>query len=929
MQRTTFSFAATAAALATAFVLTACGGDNPDTMLASARDYAAKNDYKAAVIQLKNALQKQPDSPEARYLLGLSLLRTGDAQAAEIELRKARDLKHSEEQVVPILAQALAQQGKAKQLITDFASTRLGTPAANAELQVALAQAYEAERNAKASQEALQAALAAQPDNSAAALMQIRQKLGAGDVEGGARQLEAVLAKDPRNPEAWKLKGDLMFYARRALDEAAVAYRKSLDIKPDFLPGHFGLVATLYAQNKLDDAEKELAALKKIAASHPQTRYLDTQYAFLRRDYPKARDLAQQLLKVAPGYPRALELAGGIDLQMGSLVTAEEHLGRAVQAAPELPLARRWLATVQLRRGQADRALATLAPVLNDKTSDPQLLALAGQAELQAGNPAKAEAYFAKASKLDPADARKQTTLALARMAGGKVEAGFEQLEDIATADKGTTADLALISAHLRRRELDKALKAIDALEKKTPGTPVAPNLRGRTLLAKGDMTGARKAFEAALQAAPKYLPAIASLAALDVADKKPEIARKRFEDVLANDPKNAGALLALADLRAREGGDKKEVAALITKAIEANPNESTPRVLLVDYHLRQRDAKLALAAAQNALAAMPDRPELLDVAGRAQLAAGESQQAITTFSKLVSLQPQSPQALLRLADAQMVAKNPSAAEQALKKALELRPDVLETYQRLLAVYGQQNRYDDMLALARTAQKRYPKNGMGYAMEGEVLAAQKKFAEAASVFQAGYKVAPVAEMLIRTHGALLGAGKGAEADRLAAMWLKDKPQDLAVPMYLADVALRRNELATAERYYLMVVKTGTEGRQQATAYNNLAWVTSQLKKDGALAYAEKANTLAPDQPAFMDTLAVLLADKQDYRKAIELQAKVLGMQGGDNPLYKLNMARIYIKAGEKDSARKQLDELAKLGEKFSGQAEVEKLRATL
>ena len=116
--------------------------------------------------------------------------------------------------------------------------------------------------------------------------------------------------------------------------------------------------------------------------------------------------------------------------------------------------------------------------------------------------------------------------------------------------------------------------------------------------------------------------------------------------------------------------------------------------------------------------------------------------------------------------------------------------------------------------------------------------------------------------------------------------------------------------------------------ENAVAYNNLAWVAAQLKRDSAVGYAEKANTLVPNQPAFMDTLATLLADKQEYKKAIDLQTKVLGIQA-DNPVFKLNMTKIYAKAGEKDSARKQLDELAKLGDKFSGQAEVTKLRETL
>jgi len=110
----------------------------------------------------------------------------------------------------------------------------------------------------------------------------------------------------------------------------------------------------------------------------------------------------------------------------------------------------------------------------------------------------------------------------------------------------------------------------------------------------------------------------------------------------------------------------------------------------------------------------------------------------------------------------------------------------------------------------------------------------------------------------------------------------------------------------------------------AIAYNNLAWVTARLNKPGALALAEKANALAPNQPAFMDTLAVLMSDKGDYARALELQTKVLASQP-QNPVFKLNMAKIHIKGGKKDLAKKELDDLTKLGDKFGGQAEVAEL----
>ena len=49
----------------------------------------------------------------------------------------------------------------------------------------------------------------------------------------------------------------------------------------------------------------------------------------------------------------------------------------------------------------------------------------------------------------------------------------------------------------------------------------------------------------------------------------------------------------------------------------------------------------------------------------------------------------------------------------------------------------------------------------------------------------------------------------------------------------------------------------------------------------------------------------------------------------DIPVYHLNLARLYIKAGKKFEAEKELRQLEILGEKFPFQSEVKRLQAAL
>ena len=913
------------AALLLVLLLSACGGEKPDKLVASAKQFLAKDDTKAAVIQLKNALQADVTLPEARYLLGVALLRQGDAAGAEAELRKALSYKFAEDSVLPPLAQALLAQRQYRKLTDEFSGTTLTEPAAQANLQTTLATAFAAQRLPEQSRDALRTALEADPTYTPARLIQVRDKASQRDFDGALADTEAIITATPTSHEAWKLKGDLLFFGKKQHDPGLAAYARAIELRPVFIEAHVALLDALVGQGKFDVVAKQLEQLRKAAPNSLSVKYYETLLAYQKKDLKLALSLGAPLLQQAPENVRSLQLVGEIELAANSLVQAQAHLSEAVRLVPQATRPRRALVQAYLRGGQPAKALAILQPLLKGEVVDAASNLLAGEVYLQNGDPKKAEEYFAKASKQDPKNARARTALAVTQLAGGGAESALGQLQEIAGTDTGSTADLALISAHLRRQEYDRALKAIDNLEKKQADKPLAAVLRGRTLLAKKDAAGARKSFERAVVIDPMYFPAVASLAALDMADKKPDEARTRFESVLKSDPKNPQALLALAQLRSISGGPKEEVAELMNKAINANPTEKQPRLLLVDLYLRNKDNKLALATAQSAVSVLPDSPELLDALGRAQQASGDTNQALASFAKLASMQPESPLAQMRTANAQMAAGNKEAALTSLRKALTMKPDLLDAQRGLLMLAVEGKRYDEARGIARSVQKQRPKEIAGFLFEGDVAAAEKKWDAAADAYRAGLKLNASPLLATKTHAAQNAAGKTAEATTFSNNWLRDNPKDILFRLYLGDQAGARGDYVTAEKLYANAVQVQPDN---PTALNNLAWTLGRQQKEGGIVLAEKAVALAPNQPAYIDTLAMLLSDKNDYARALEWQKKAVALQP-ELGLLRLNLAKIHIKGGKKDLARPELEALAKLGDKFAGQAEVASLLKSL
>ena len=93
-------------------LLPACSDNTTDAeYLEQARQSRAAGEFNAAVIQLKSALQLNPDNYEARYLLGSIYLEGGRLSDAEKEFQKAAEIDNTRGELQVPLATSLFGQG--------------------------------------------------------------------------------------------------------------------------------------------------------------------------------------------------------------------------------------------------------------------------------------------------------------------------------------------------------------------------------------------------------------------------------------------------------------------------------------------------------------------------------------------------------------------------------------------------------------------------------------------------------------------------------------------------------------------------------------------------------------------------------------------------------------------------------------------------
>lgn len=914
-----------AAALAAVLALQGCDGDTAASRVEAAKAHIARNDDRSAIIELKSALQKSGDDAEARYLLGDALLRTGDSAGALVELQRARDLGHGDDLVVPKLARALLAAGQARKLTDEYARVELKTPAATAELKGVVAAAFVTQGQPDRGQAAINAALRLDPRNPEVRLLATRILAGTNALDPALAMVDSVIADGARLDEAWHLKGDLLRVQRRPVDEAVAAYRKALEVNPAFVAGHQALLNLALARGDSKAFKAQLADLRKAVPTLLELQLYDAQDAFLDGDMARTRTRVEQLLRIAPDDAVVLHLAGALEARAGSLVVAMKHLSKSLQINPSNDSVRLLLAQSYMRAGQPARALTTLGPALDGDQASPALLSLAGQAALMEGDGARAETFFTRAARANPDDVRAQTAVAISRIVKGEVQAGTVQLERLSDTDAANPADFALVNALMQRNDTAGALRVVRRLQAKLPEAPFPQLLEGQIHLARKDARQARAAFDKALALDPAYYEAAAALAGLDMAERQPDAAQQRFEQLLAKDPKSIRAALALAELRETVGADPAEVRKRLTDTVNAHPEELAPRLMLIRHLLARRDHPAARTAAHDALNRLPESAPLLDSAGRAYLAAGDSQQAINAFNRLLNFNASAPQPYLLLAEAHIGLREYSNARQNLEKALATTPDLLVAQRRLVEVHLMESQPQAALQVTRTVQQQRPKAIIGYLMEAELMIAQRRWEDAIGPMKAALQRDPSGQLATQLHGLYLKAGQRNEAVRLADTWLKDRPRDARFRFYLGTEALAREDYAAAEMHYRRVLELQP---QDAWVQNNIAWVLLKQGKPGALAYAERAIALAPELPEVMDTLAQALAADKQLPKAIEWQRKAVET-APEALRYQLALARLQAQAGDRAGARVTLDRLAQQGDKFADQAEVKKLLATL
>lgn len=881
-----------------------------------------KDDFRGARIELLKSLKADPNNPLARLLSARVMLALGGGVAAQTELEKARQAGVPVEKTHHLMAEALMLQGKGNEALAEADSSKVPSQfAAYAARVRGRAQMVAGQADRARGEFELAGRLA--PDNIQILIDRVRFEMLAGNRDGAEKLVDHALQLKPTNSRALVLKGDIA-RARAGLPAALPYFTQAIQADPNNIEALLERAATYGDLRREAESRADLKKIDQIQPNNPLGLYLTAVLEARAGRYQQAQALLAKTKGTIDGYPPAAMLQGMVAYQLGNLKAAQDYLTRVVTKAPDYVLARRLLASTQMKNGDADAAIETLKPLLDAKEPDGAALAMVGQAYARKGDYKNAQDYYARASKALPNSQELKTQLAMTQAATGDNSQALSNLNNVLKSGADQPRALATLTlVKLRQNDYKGALEAADKLVAAAPNLPLGYNMRGAAKLALNDGKGAEADFRAALAKDPRFTEARRNLAQLEISQNRVDEAKAELMKVVQADSKDARAMLLLAAVAQRTGNTADRLQWL-NQAVTVD-NSIAPRMALAQAYVQAGQTNRAVTTARALERDYPQVPSVIEMVGMTSLAAKNPSDAESSFNRLVSLVPNDIGPRILLARTQAELKRIDNARKTYADAMLL------TKQNLIPVYVDAIRLEwtannptgaqKLLAKMRAA---YPKSNVPDLLMGDYLVSQQQFPQAIASYNAARKITFDRTTATRLSVVYQNLGQPQTAVQVLQDYQKSNPGDAVIGAAIAEnqIGLRQYKPAIAT-YEAMLPKGGNKA---PAILNNLAWAYHQVGDKRDLPTAQRALALAPNSPEILDTLGTILVDSRiDKIKGQTILENAVKLRPRDpNMRFHLAVARV---ANHREKEAIQELDLALKAPRFDSRAQAVALRA--
>jgi putative PEP-CTERM system TPR-repeat lipoprotein len=704
----------------------ACSRDPHAAMLNYAKSgdaYMAAGKTAEAIIEYRNALDKDPRAGDVRIKLADAYLSQGDGGKAIGEYVRAAD-------VLPDAAVQL-KTGKLLLVARRFDDARV-----------------RAEK-----------ALAAEPKNVEAQILLANALAGLKDLDGAVKELEEAIQLQPNRSATYANLGELEF-GRGRRDAAEDAFKRAVELAPASAASHLALGSFYWASARLTGAEKEISEALRVEPENALAHRTMATFLLVTNRRDQAEPHLRSVLEITQSPTAAIALADYYVIQNNSAaatavlepiakdpkvaasaatrLAALDRVGGRSDAAYKrledlLAADNKQLQALVLKSnflltdGKIEDAVKTATAAVEAHRDAAPAFAALGRAQAANKKPDAAIAAYQEAVRLNPLATDAKIALSRLQLASGHAESSTALAEEALKAQpQNGDARLVLVQGLISRGELQRAQAELDVLQTKFPESAAVHVQRGMLLGRKQQQADARREFERALAVQPDLLEASAGLVALDLSMRRVDDARARV-DTLVKTPSAKTAAIMLAARTYAATGDLKKSEQLLRRALSADPSQLAAYAALAQIYAKQGRLDAALVELDALVQRDPKSVPALTLAGMILESQGKTADAQARFERVMQVDAEAPVASNNLA--WLYAEHGGNLDVALQLAQTAKrklPDTAEVNDTLGFIYYKKNLPALAIPPLRASVEKDPTNavyhyhlGLAYARSGD------------------------------------------------------------------------------------------------------------------------------------------------------------------------------------------------------------------
>jgi tetratricopeptide (TPR) repeat protein len=652
--------------------LSACSEDPQQAsqkFAARADGYVARQQYKEASIEYRNALKAVPNDAATRYKLGRAYQESGDLVNAYAEFARAADLDPS-----------------------------------NVDAQMRAGTLLLAAREFDAARTRAELALKADPSHVPAHILLGNANAGLNESAAALRQIEQAISLDPSYAPAWTALGAVTFIGGRRV-EAADAFRKAVALDAKSVDARIALANYQWATGATADAEHTLKAALALSPQNASAhRALALLYVTTRRP--------------AEAEPHYRALAGDVS---GQLALADFYmgLGRNAEALALLqPLeqavdkndvraARLRISSVHYAMGKKAEAHRILDQLIKERPRYAEARTAKARMLISDGAPVgEAVAQAREAVKADASLASAQYTLGLAALAARNLPEAQQAFEEAARlSPRAAAARIQLARIHLARGDTAAAVSAAELATRERPTDTEAAVMLARSLRAEGSLDRAGRELSKRIAANPESAPLHMEMGWLSLQRRQPTVARASFEEALRTAPTSYDARNGLITVDLAE---HRVDAARARIAEWQKGGAPDPRTKILGAQVEVAGGNLAGAEQilKEVIAADASQLDAYQLLGRVYRSQGKIDQAVQQYELVAQRAPSEAAAAKTMIGMLYEAQNKrNEARTAYEQALAADGHAGVAANNLAWIHATDGRLDDALRFATIAQE--------------------------------------------------------------------------------------------------------------------------------------------------------------------------------------------------------------------------------